>query len=65
MEESIIKIVKDYECELWEKLMDYEEMFGEKNTITCRQRTRWSTIDDLLSKIYSELCLEKDEEGIE
>ena len=51
-EEEIKNTIKVSVKTAWEELDAFSAVFGVKNDLTNRQRTVWSTLDDLWNKLY-------------
>lgn len=50
--EEIKKVIKGEVIHAWELLIFYTERFGGEDDLTCRQRTKWCTLDDLWKQLY-------------
>lgn len=52
MANNIKTIIKEEVVSAWEELNAFTVLFGVDHDLTNRQRTVWSTLDDLWNKLY-------------
>ena len=50
--EEIKKVIKGEVIHAWELLIFYIESFGSEDALTCSQRVKWCTLDDLWRQLY-------------
>ena len=50
--EEIKNVIKGEVIYAWDLLIFYSERFGSEDDLTCRQRVKWCTLDELWKQLY-------------